>query len=169
MVTPVYIKMDAHDQLLLSEGVCRELEIIQYHPEVDEVNGLKKLEPATVRVQFVQSFLLRPHQSAIKPVRANGAQGTHVSEPCQLENSPLCVQESVLEFVQNGTSGVLITNPSGHTCCGKRGMDLGTITPACIVEEQELESLPTVELLESPVKQVSISMLPECTLGKELL
>ena len=28
MVTPVYIKMDAHDQLLLSEGVCRQLEII---------------------------------------------------------------------------------------------------------------------------------------------
>ena len=76
-------------------------------------------------------------------MRANGAQGTHVLEPCQLENSPLCVQESVLEFVQNGTSGVLITNPSGHTCRGKRGMHLGTITPACIVEEPRPESLPT--------------------------
>lgn len=34
MVTPVYIKMDAHDQLLLSEGVCRQLDIVCYHPEV---------------------------------------------------------------------------------------------------------------------------------------
>ena len=76
-------------------------------------------------------------------MRANGTQGTHVLEPCPLENSPLCVQESVLEFVQNGTSGVLITNPSGQTCHEKRGMDLGTITPAYIVEEQEPESLPT--------------------------
>ena len=64
-------------------------------------------------------------------------------EPCQLENSPLYVQESVLEFVQNGTPGILITNPSGRTCRGKRGMDLGTITPACIVEEPGPESLPT--------------------------
>ena len=78
MVTPVYIKMDAHDQLLLSEGVCRQLEIIRYHPEVDEVNGLKKPEPPTVRVQFVRSFLLRPHQIPIVPVRANGVRSTHV-------------------------------------------------------------------------------------------
>ena len=34
--TVVYIKMDAHDQLLLSEGVCRQLEIVTYHPEVKE-------------------------------------------------------------------------------------------------------------------------------------
>ena len=26
--------MDAKEQLLLSEGVCRQLEIIQYHPDV---------------------------------------------------------------------------------------------------------------------------------------
>jgi len=30
----VYVKMDAQDQLLLSEGVCRQLGIIQYHPSV---------------------------------------------------------------------------------------------------------------------------------------
>ena len=42
MVTPVYIKMDAHNQLLLSEGVCRQLEIMRYHPDVDKVNGQKK-------------------------------------------------------------------------------------------------------------------------------
>ena len=41
MVTPVYVKMDAHDQLLLSEGVCLQLDIVQYHPEVDEVNSQK--------------------------------------------------------------------------------------------------------------------------------
>ena len=28
MPTPVHIKMDAHDQLLLSERVCRQLEIL---------------------------------------------------------------------------------------------------------------------------------------------
>ena len=34
MKTPVYIKMDAPEQLLLSEGVCRQLKIITYHSDV---------------------------------------------------------------------------------------------------------------------------------------
>jgi len=32
--TSVYIKMDAYDQLLLSEGVCRQLGITVYCPDV---------------------------------------------------------------------------------------------------------------------------------------
>ena len=34
MQTPVYIKVDAPEQLLLAEGVCRQLNIITYHPSV---------------------------------------------------------------------------------------------------------------------------------------
>jgi len=34
MNTAVYVKMDAHDQLLLSEGVCRQLGILTYHRDV---------------------------------------------------------------------------------------------------------------------------------------
>ena len=35
MKTTVYLKMDAQDQLLLSEGVCRQLGIITYHPSIE--------------------------------------------------------------------------------------------------------------------------------------
>ncbi len=35
MRTAVYVKMDAHDQLMLSEGVCRQLEILSYHTDVE--------------------------------------------------------------------------------------------------------------------------------------
>ena len=35
MNTPVYIKMDAKEQLLLSEGVCHQLGMITYHPDVE--------------------------------------------------------------------------------------------------------------------------------------
>ena len=35
MCTPVYIKLDAQEQLLLSEGVCQQLKIINYHPNVE--------------------------------------------------------------------------------------------------------------------------------------
>jgi len=34
LVSPIYIKMDAHDQLLLSEGVCSQLGILEYHKNV---------------------------------------------------------------------------------------------------------------------------------------
>ena len=34
MTMSVYIKMDAGEQLLLSEGVCHQLCIIQYYPEI---------------------------------------------------------------------------------------------------------------------------------------
>lgn len=34
MHTPVYIKMNAYDPFLLSEGECRQLEILSYHPDV---------------------------------------------------------------------------------------------------------------------------------------
>ena len=34
MKTPVYIKLDASEPLLLSEGVCRQLRILSYHPDV---------------------------------------------------------------------------------------------------------------------------------------
>ena len=34
MSTPIYLKMDAHDELLLSEGVCSQLGIVSYHTDV---------------------------------------------------------------------------------------------------------------------------------------
>ena len=42
MCTPVYIKADAHEQLLLSEGVCRQLGILEYHTSVEPWRGGRK-------------------------------------------------------------------------------------------------------------------------------
>jgi len=41
MQTPTYVKMDAHDQLLLSEGLCRQLRIFSYHDKVEQWRGGK--------------------------------------------------------------------------------------------------------------------------------
>ena len=79
----------------------------------------------------------------------------------QLGGSPLCVQGSLLEFVWDSTSGVFITNPSGQTCQEKRGMELGTITPAII---QEMQEPPPV----SCTKQMDTFMLLVCTPASEL-
>ena len=37
--TPVYIKMDTHDDLLLLEGVCPQLGIVTYHHKVSAANA----------------------------------------------------------------------------------------------------------------------------------
>ena len=47
MKTVVYIKMDAQDQLLLSEGVCRQLGLVMYHPDVQVWRGGKDKKPPT--------------------------------------------------------------------------------------------------------------------------
>lgn len=76
MCTPVYIKMDAHDPLLLSEGVCSQLGIVSYHPDVEsQVPAAVSEEAAvpTVRVCLLQSVSIPTGQCALVPVRVEGA------------------------------------------------------------------------------------------------
>ncbi len=39
----VYVKMDAANQLLLGEGICRQLGLVTYHPDVLCSQDVKKL------------------------------------------------------------------------------------------------------------------------------
>jgi len=49
MSTQVYIKLDAADQSLLSEGVCWLLDIVTYHPAVEKWWGSSKTkEPSEI-------------------------------------------------------------------------------------------------------------------------
>ena len=68
--TAVYVKVDAPKQLLLSEGVCHQLGILIYHPDVQPGNGDKKQLKAKaqevseckvpmVRVQLIQDVWYR--------------------------------------------------------------------------------------------------------------
>ena len=59
MITPVYIKMDAKEQLLLSEGVCRQLGIVSYHPDVkSRCKKGKDAQVPLVRVRLTRSVTL---------------------------------------------------------------------------------------------------------------
>lgn len=64
MRTPVYVKMDAHDPLLLSEGVCHQLGIISYHTSVGAETPLHDPPPQAVvpvvRVRLIQTLRLPP-------------------------------------------------------------------------------------------------------------
>jgi len=67
MKTSIYVKMDAPEQLLLSEGVCRQLGIIRYHPDVKPGNATDKLSAVgnckvpMVRVKLVRDIRLLPN------------------------------------------------------------------------------------------------------------
>ena len=54
MMTDVYFKMDASDQLLLSEGVYQQLGIVTYHPEVDASLPQAREVGVTVNVPAVK-------------------------------------------------------------------------------------------------------------------
>ena len=68
ITTSVYIKMEAHDPLLLSEGGCHQLGIISYHPEVRcsrkiSVAGPQEAVVPMVKVQLIESAKVLPQQS----------------------------------------------------------------------------------------------------------
>lgn len=72
ITTTIYVKKDTIDQLLLSEGVCRQLGIVTYHPSLVSGNPAKQKGVAMVpciKVSLVQSLKLPPSQSAVVPVR----------------------------------------------------------------------------------------------------
>ena len=105
--TPVYIKVNAHEQLLLSEGVCRQLGLIQYHPDVrpwrrrGKQNGgatsdrsgkwnkpTRKALVPTVSVRLVQSVRIPPNHCAVVPVQVTGKElvGPIHSSACSVES-----------------------------------------------------------------------------------
>ena len=98
MCTPIYIKSDAHEQLLLSEGVCRQLNIVRYHTNTRQRSRPVKqrqvnLDPAkcdtqddveqqpvgdaavvpTVTVSLIDSVRVLPGQSTIATVKVDRA------------------------------------------------------------------------------------------------
>ena len=72
MKTPVYVKMDANEQLLLSEGMCRQLGIVQYHEQVSPGGNQKPVCVPMVRVHLVQTVKLRPNESLMAEVKPVG-------------------------------------------------------------------------------------------------
>ena len=77
MSTPVHVKMDADDQLLLPEGVCRQLGIVTYHPSVQEHKkpeattlpqkdkGSQEAKVPAIRVKLLNSACLSPNHCTL--------------------------------------------------------------------------------------------------------
>ena len=137
--TQVYIKVDAADQLLLSEGVSRLLGIVQYHPDVQVWRGGHKNKKSatktdrtnvpSVRVDLVRSIRVLPHQSVVVPIQAIGMEGS--CDMCLLE--PNCseivqVEGSFVNWGSNGRTQAVLTNLTGFTQTLQAGVQVGTVS-----------------------------------------
>ena len=82
--------MDAYDDPLLSEGVCHQLGIVTYHPQVNanKPNHNPADEPLlstlSVRIQLVESVCLTPRSSTFVSVKL---------ENCNI-NGPLLLEQT---------------------------------------------------------------------------
>ena len=120
MKTAVYIKMDAVDQLLLSEGVCRQLDIISYHGNVKKCRGAK--QGATHHIKVVKTVYVLPHQSVMAQVHVPGNCPLLVEDSCHLhEAAGLLLEDTLVKPNADGLAYVVLSNPmgcSGHVTAG---------------------------------------------------
>ena len=143
--TSVYIKMNAHDQLLLSEGECRQLGIVHYHPDIQKWNGgrrkraehqkVKTATVPTVRVRLVQTLRLLPQQSTVIKVQIQ--EGHQMTKPLMLEpdssleeSAGLQVVDGLLEPGEDGEAHILVANTTGFTQNIEQGLELGSVIEA---------------------------------------
>ena len=141
--TNIYIKMDAIDQLLLSEGVCRQLTIVTYHDSVVPRKTSKRGESMTaaavpsIRVSLIQSCKLAPSQSALVPVKLDpcviGDHALLVEGEHLLKESGLVLEDAVIDTPGDGTACVVITNMTGLTQRVSEGTTLGEAQAAEVV------------------------------------
>ena len=77
MHTAVYIKMDSRDPLLLSEGVCHQLDIISYHLDVEDTTpqgNRQHKQPVvpSVRIKLIHAVRLPPRHDVKVSIHLEG-------------------------------------------------------------------------------------------------
>ncbi len=145
LTTTVYVKMDTVEPLLLSEGVCRQLGIIQYHPQV-QVCSLKERQrvasttavggtpevpakelthilpestdvPASVRM--TESLRLPPGRCAVVPVAVEGDSREALKlvepDPSLHDELGLELSEGLIQVQGSGQTQLTVINRSGFT------------------------------------------------------
>ena len=166
--TRVYVKMDAHDELLLSEGVCRQLGIISYHPDVKVRSGPQhkvndEEQPATVptiRVHLLQSVRVPAGRSAVVPVQLKG--GNLNRQPMLMERDPaieesigLRLEDALLQPSEDGIAHLRLSNCSGFTSVLSEGTLVGEAVEAAVIPPSQKGENSEPMYPVSDVKKIS--------------
>jgi hypothetical protein len=134
--TTIYVKMDAGEPLLLSEGVYRQLGIDSYHSAVAVVAESKY---ATVRL--VNGITLPPRTGQSVITEVSWAEGK-IKGPLLLEMNPDLRAENLLgtdilipEWAsQKRIAEIALTNESGFTKTLEQGKDIGIVSPDTLIQ-----------------------------------
>ena len=195
MTTPVYIKIDAKEQLLLSEGVCRQLSIIQYHPDVQPWRSREKKPAAstvgdgnaaevldkeeeekvmvpTITVKLISSLRLPSGQCAVVPVQIDGGRE---GEPLLFEPDSTTEQEwgvdwldTLLQPTADGRAQMVVANASGFTQRLSVGVELGRAMGVTVMDTAN-SGLPTEPQLIHSCEVAKIDTSPDPTSRKTKL
>ena len=154
IATTVYIKMDAVDELLLSEGVCRQLGIVTYHPSVvpRKTTKPKAAMVPSIKVSLIQSLKLPPSQSALVPVKLESCtavtdemlliEGQHL-----LKETGLVLEDAIVDTPRDGITQLVIVNMSGLTQRVPEGTIVGEAQAAEVVTpEPRKATIPLVDV-----------------------
>ena len=164
IVTPVYLKMDAADQLLLSEGVCSQLGIVSYDANVKlsvatsnpsssksedaegPVEENKQVVIPMVRVRLLHALTIPPLQRAFASVQLSD--GYPRASSLLLEGDPslrldlgVQVEDALLNPSVNGHAKVSLWNSSGFTQTVDEGAEVGKACQADLVAPAEVSEV----------------------------
>ena len=171
MKTPLYIKLDAPEQLPLAEGACRQLHIISYHPDVTcrtsamkKYMEEKKVQPRKCKKTRQKKCLVEQvaqvgliHSVRVLPCQCTYAQveiekitsGAILVESDSILNNSLgiMVGSSLLKPDEDGVAKLPIWNPAGFTRTLEAGEILGKATEAAVVHPSNSE--PEVQMVSA--------------------
>ena len=162
MLTPVYLRMEAQDSLLLSEGVCHQLGIVTYHPSITLCHP-KRSDPvkpsvSSVCVSLVQSVSLLPWKASMVTVQVEEPQKNQLllMEPSPgftQENNEVCFGNSLVKISDDGHATTVLTNPTGFTQKLEKGICIGQAMEAFVVEpgSEVMEERDVAGVLAVPV------------------
>jgi len=184
MKVTVYVKMNAKEQLLLEEGVCRQLGMVKYHPDVQPCDGkpvfggtpiLKDPEASVqvpvVHIQVIGSQSILPQQTTCVSVEMVG--GSVSGKELMIEPSPSLGADGIQmppSLIQpEGETLVMISNPTGFTCHLEPGYDLGTVEAVEEVPEISYSEVSTVRMPSEDVEADSEGLVEEAAPDKEVV
>ena len=144
MRTPAYVKMDAKEPLLLSEGVCRQLQAVEYHPSVTVTSAphgkcpsANTTPPIPATVKLVRPVRVPPCSSVVASVQVDGVKGDVLLEP--VEEWSERIEESLVHLEEDtGMSQVVVSNPSQVTQCLEQGVQVCEAVPVMLSVVQRM-------------------------------
>ena len=172
--TPVYVRKEAQDQLLLSEGVSRQLGIISYHRDVHPLKQLAKdphnararsgeheAQVPLVRVCLVQAVNMLPHQSIGVTVKLDGNYGDSNNRNALLvepsseltERAGVCLEEALIKSSNDGLAYLVLSNTNGVSCHIDENTCVGVVHEVSLVDPGtqtvQVQDGPTVSRVET--------------------